>query len=171
VGVGWGHRKAGDDAGPADPNVHPEAVEEGLPEQRRVLAQSRLATEAFAPVGAGEEARGQGHRVHERESRIVGGEREELLPEALLGLPEVGCLSREGGPMHLVAQGREPSAVVTAKEEVDVLVVVSRPRNSPTTSMVRTSASESLGAGPRLLMRCPLSRSSMRQKTATMKVL
>jgi hypothetical protein len=31
VGVGRGHRKAGDDAGPADPEVHPEPVE-GLPE-------------------------------------------------------------------------------------------------------------------------------------------
>src|ERR671912_2697925 len=48
---------------------------------------------------------------------------------------------------------------------------VSMPRNSPTISMVRTSASESFGAGPRWRMRRPLSRSSMRQKTATMKVL
>jgi hypothetical protein len=38
-------------------------------------------------------------------------------------------------------------------------------------SMVRTSASESFGAGPRWRMRRPLSRSSIRQKTATMKVL
>jgi len=45
------------------------------------------------------------------------------LPEALLGLSEVGRLPRESGPMHL-AEGGEPSAVVTAKEEVDVLVGV-----------------------------------------------
>src|SRR5215213_5776810 len=45
------------------------------------------------------------------------------------------------------------------------------PRNSPTISMVRTSASESFGAGPRWRMRRPLSRWSIRQKTATMKVL
>ena len=48
VGVGRGHREAGDDTGPADSNVHPEAVE-GLPQQR-VLAESRLAAEAFAPL-------------------------------------------------------------------------------------------------------------------------
>jgi hypothetical protein len=53
----------------------------------------------------------------------VGGEREELLPEVLFDLPEVGRLPREGGPMHL-AEGGEPSAVVTAKEEVNVLVGV-----------------------------------------------
>src|SRR5215213_2045084 len=37
--------------------------------------------------------------------------------------------------------------------------------------MVSTSASESVGVGPRLLMRRSLRRSSKRQKTATMKVL
>src|SRR5215207_11390745 len=48
---------------------------------------------------------------------------------------------------------------------------VSSPRNSPTISMVSTSESETLGAGPRWRRRRSLMRSSMRQKTATMKVL
>jgi hypothetical protein len=121
MGVGRSHREAGDNTGPADPNVHPEAVE-GLPEQR-VLAESRLAAEAAAAVGAGEEARGQGHRVHEREGRVVGGEREELLPEDFFDLPEVGGLAGEGGPVYL-AEGGEPIGVVAAKEEADVLVGV-----------------------------------------------
>ena len=114
--------KAGDDTEPADPNVHPEAVE-GLLEQH-VFAESCLAAKAFAPVGAGEEAYRQGHRVHQREGRLVGGEREELLPEALLELPEVGRLPRESGPPMHLAEGGEPFAVVAAKEEVDVLVGV-----------------------------------------------
>ena len=89
VGVGWGHREAGYETGPADPHVHPEAVE-GLPEQR-ILAESRFAAEAFAPVGAGEEASRQGHRVDKREGRLVRSEREELLPEALLDLPRLAA--------------------------------------------------------------------------------
>jgi hypothetical protein len=51
----------------------------------------------------------------------VRGERKELLPEALLDLPEVGRLATEGGPMHLT-EGGEPFAVVTAEEEADALV-------------------------------------------------
>ena len=89
MGVGRGHREAGDETGPADPNVHPEAVE-GLP-QERIFAESRFAAQAFAPVGAGEETSRQGHRVDEREGRVVRSEREKLLPEAFLDLPEVGA--------------------------------------------------------------------------------
>jgi hypothetical protein len=37
--------------------------------------------------------------------------------------------------------------------------------------MVRTSLSASLGVGPRLQMRCSFSQSSVRQKTAVIKVL
>ncbi len=53
----------------------------------------------------------------------MGGEREELLPKALLDLPEVGRLPGEGGAVDL-AEGREPFAVVAAEEEVDALVGV-----------------------------------------------
>src|SRR5215208_3556337 len=113
--------KAGDDTGPADPNVHPEAVE-GLFEER-VLSESRLSAEAFAPVGAGEEARGKGHRVDESEGRVVGDEEKQFLPEALLNLPEVGRLPGEGGPMDLT-KGGEPLAIVPLEEEVDTRVGV-----------------------------------------------
>src|SRR5919107_6222654 len=74
VGVSRGQREAGDDARPADPHVHPEAVE-GLPDER-VRAESGLPAEAPAAVGTGEEApRRQGHRVAEREDGVVGSER------------------------------------------------------------------------------------------------
>ncbi len=99
----------------------------------------------------------------------MGGEREELLAEALLGLPEVGRLPREGGPMYL-AEGGEPSAVVTAKEEVDVFVGIEAEELPDELDGEDLRVGE-LGAGPRLLIRRPLSRSSMRQKRATMKVL
>ncbi len=69
------------------------------------------------------------------------------------------------------AQGGEPFAVMLPEVAKDRLSSVSMPRNSPTISMVRTSASESLGEGPRWRTRRPLSRSSMRQKTEMMKVL
>ena len=46
VSVGGGHRDAGDQPRPAEPNVHPEAVE-GLPEQR-ILAEGRFPFEARA---------------------------------------------------------------------------------------------------------------------------
>jgi hypothetical protein len=72
--------------------------------------------------------------------------------------------------MHL-GEGREPFSVVTPKEEIDGLVGVDAEELSDDLYMVRTSESESFGAGPRLLMRRPLSRSSIRQKTETMKVL
>ena len=146
VGVCRSHPDAGDQPRPAHPNMHPEAVE-GLLEEG-VFAEGGFSLEAATAVGTGEQARWQRHGVHQREGRVVGGEREELLPEALLYLPEVGALTGEGGAVHL-AKGWEALGVVWAEEEVDSLESVSMPRNSPTISMVRTSASESFGAGPR----------------------
>jgi hypothetical protein len=101
--------------------MHPEAVE-GLLEEG-VLAESRLAAKAFAPVGAGEEARWQGHRVDECEGRVVGGEREHLLPEVFLDLPEVGALSGEGGAVDFT-QGWEALGVMTPEVTKDRLVGV-----------------------------------------------
>ena len=54
MGVGRGHREAGDHPRPADPYMHPKAIE-GLPEQC-VLAKSGLATETPAAISAGEQA-------------------------------------------------------------------------------------------------------------------
>src|SRR5215217_3632800 len=101
--------------------MHPEAVE-GLLEEG-VLAEGGFSLEAATAVGAGKQACWQRHGVHQREGRVVGGEREELLPEALLYLPEVGTLTGEGGAVHL-AKGWEPLGVVSAEEEVDSLVGV-----------------------------------------------
>ena len=101
--------------------MHPEAVE-GLLEEG-VLAEGGFSLEAAAAVGAGKQARRQRHGVNQREGRVVGGDGEELLPEALLYLPEVGTLTSEGGAVHL-AKGWEPLGVVSAEEEVDGLVGV-----------------------------------------------
>jgi hypothetical protein len=79
VGVGWSQRKTSDEPWPADSNVHPEAVE-GLLEEV-ILAEGGLSPEATATVSAGKRARWQGHRVADGEDRVVGSEREKLLPE------------------------------------------------------------------------------------------
>jgi hypothetical protein len=79
VGIGRGYRDAADHPRPANPYVHPKAVE-GLPE-KRVLGEGCFSFEAAAAVGAGKQASRQGQRVHQREGRIVGSEGEELLPE------------------------------------------------------------------------------------------
>ena len=51
------------------------------------------------------------------------GECEELLPETLLDLPEVGGLAGEGGPMDL-KKCREPFTVVPSEVAVECLVGV-----------------------------------------------
>jgi hypothetical protein len=122
VDVGGGHREASDEPRPTEPYVHPKAVEGGLP-KKRVLAESRLSSEAAAAVSAGEETRWQGKRVADGEASIVRSESEEFLPETLLDLPEVGSLPSEGGPMHLT-EGRKPFTVVAAEERVYALVGV-----------------------------------------------
>jgi hypothetical protein len=53
----------------------------------------------------------------------VGSESEELSPEELFDLPEVGTLPSEGGPMDLKKCG-EPFAVVPSEEEVECLVSI-----------------------------------------------
>jgi hypothetical protein len=53
----------------------------------------------------------------------VGSERQKLLPEAFLDLPEVCCLPREGGAMDFAECG-EPLAVVPSEVAVDGLVGV-----------------------------------------------
>ena len=63
VGVGRGYRDAADHPRPADPYVHPEAVE-GLLEEG-ILAESGFPFEARAAIGSGEQAHRQGHRVAE----------------------------------------------------------------------------------------------------------
>ena len=70
VGVGWGHRQAGDHPRPAHPHMHPEAVE-GLLEEG-VLAEGGFSLEAATAVGASKQARRQRHGVHQREGRVVG---------------------------------------------------------------------------------------------------
>ena len=101
--------------------MHPEAVEGLL--DKDVFAEGGFAAKAFAPVGAGEEARWQRHRVDEGKGRVMRGEEEQFLPEALLNLPEVGRLPGEGGSMYL-AKGGKLSVVMSAEEEVYVLIGV-----------------------------------------------
>jgi hypothetical protein len=136
---------------------------------RLLLSKSR----GTVPVGAPLLAEGDGEGVHHKE-RFLAYPKPKLLaqkplPELLLYGPEVGCLAQEGGAVDL-AEGRKPLPVVAPEELVETLISVSIPKNSPTTSMVRISASESLGRGPRARRSSPLSRSSIKQKTLTIKV-
>jgi len=101
--------------------MYSEAVE-GLLEES-IFAESGFSSKAATAVGPSEKARWQRHRVNECEGGVVRGEEEQILPEALLELPEVGCLPGEDGSMYL-AEGRKPFSVVTAEEEVDSLVSV-----------------------------------------------
>jgi hypothetical protein len=77
VGVGRGHRQTCDHSRPADPYVHPKAVE-GLFEES-VFAEGGLSLKTSAAVGTGEQACRQRHRVAKREGGIVRG----LLPTVL----------------------------------------------------------------------------------------
>ena len=121
VGIGRGHREASDHSRPTDPRMHPEAVE-SLPE-KSVLAEGSFSLEAFTAVSTGEQTRWQGHRIHEREGRVVGSESEEFLPETLLDLPKVCRLASEGSAMDLAESGK-PLCVVSLEEKIDVLVGV-----------------------------------------------
>src|SRR5687768_5377846 len=97
VGVGWGYRKTTDDTRPANSHVHPEAVE-GLFEED-VLAEGGLSSKTPTAIGSGEGACWQGKRVCQGEGGLMRGLSQQLLPEALLDLPEVGGLTAEGGAM------------------------------------------------------------------------
>jgi hypothetical protein len=112
VSVGLGHRDAGEHPRPAEPKVHPETVE-GLFEES-VLAESGFSYEARAAVGASEQASRQRHRISDGDGGVVRGEHEELLPEALLYLPEIGRLPSEGGAMH-TSEVREEVGVVVSE--------------------------------------------------------
>jgi hypothetical protein len=92
VGVSRGYREVSDETGPRHPHMHPKTVE-GLLEEG-VLAESGLPPESTAVVGAGEEARWQGHRVADSEGWVVRSEGEKLLPEVLLDLEEIVALCR-----------------------------------------------------------------------------
>jgi hypothetical protein len=51
----------------------------------------------------------------------VRSERREGLPEALLGLPEVGCLAAESGPVDFAESG-EPFTIMVPEVAVEALV-------------------------------------------------
>lgn len=65
VDVGWSYRKTSDEPRPADPHVHPKAVE-GLLEEN-IFAEGRLSSEAFASVGTGK----QTHAGKGKESQMA----------------------------------------------------------------------------------------------------
>jgi hypothetical protein len=122
VGVGRGYRDAADHPRPANPHMYPKAVE-GLLEEG-VLAESSLPFEALAAMGSGEGARWQGHRVADgKRGVVVRSELKELLPEELLGLPEVGCLPAEGGAMH-ASEVREEVGIVAPEVGKEFCVLV-----------------------------------------------
>jgi hypothetical protein len=81
VGVGRGYRKAGDEPWPANPHMHPKAVEGVLEEG--ILAEGCLSFETPPAVSASEQACPQRQRVAKREGAIVRGLGQELLPQVL----------------------------------------------------------------------------------------
>jgi hypothetical protein len=97
---------------------------------------------------------------------------QELLPEILFDLPEVCGLPGEGGAMH-VQEVRKEVGIVPPEvgQELRILVYPQKLADNFNGEMVSTSESHSVVVGPRALRR-PKSamRSSMRQKTLTMKV-
>ena len=169
MGVGRSHRQTGDHARPTDPCMHSEAVE-GLLEED-ILAESCLPFEARAAVGSSEGARWQRKGVRQGEVRIVRGFGHKFLPEALLSFPQVGCLPGEGGAMH-PPQIREEVGVVTPEVRKEFGLFVYPQELAYDLDGEDFGVAEIVGAGPRALRRPrSLIRSSMRQKTATMKVL
>jgi hypothetical protein len=121
MGIGRGHRQTANDPRPADPHVHPEAIE-GLFEER-VFAEGGLSLEAFAAVGSGEQTSWQGEGVSQGEGGLVRGIDQELLPDEFLGLPEVCRLAREGGAMHS-PEVREEVGVVTPEVGEELCIFV-----------------------------------------------
>jgi hypothetical protein len=91
----------------------------------------------------------------------VGSEGEELLPEALLDLSEVGRQPSEGGSVHF-AEGGEPLCIVPSEVVVDGFVGVHAEELSDYLD------GEDLGVGE---LGRSLRPSSTRQKTEMMKVL
>jgi hypothetical protein len=154
-------------AGQRQPHTHPEAVE-GLVD-KGTLAKSVLLAESTAAVGTGEEAHWQRQRVVYGEGGLVKGVGEKLLPEAFLHLPEVGSLPGEGGAMDEAQRGK-PLCVVPSDVAVDTLVGIYTEELSENLYSADLRIRK-LRSGTALADATPLSRSSIRQKTATMKVL
>jgi hypothetical protein len=100
----------------------------------------------------------------------VRGIDQELLPDEFLGLPEVRRLAREGGAMHS-REVREEVGVVTPEVGEELCIFV-HPQELTDDLDGEDFGVVERGAGPRALRR-PRSamRSSIRQKTAMMKVL
>ena len=88
-----------------------------------VVAEGGSLAQPAAALGAGQAAHGHGDAVQDREPRVVrGGLRSrQVAPQALLDLPQVGGLAREGGAVH-AGERREEVGVVAAEVAVDALV-------------------------------------------------
>jgi hypothetical protein len=171
VGIGQGYREAGDHPRPANLYVHPKAVE-GLLEEG-VLAESGLPFEALAAMGSGEQASWQGQRVADGEGRVVrnAGGGEELSPEELLGLPQVRCLPGEGGAMY-TSEVREEVSVVAPEVRKELLVFIYSQKLTDDLDGEDFRVAERGGrSAPSEAPEVLESVISMRQKTATMKVL
>lgn len=119
--IGRGYREVRNETGPRHPRMYPEAVEGLL--YKGILAESGLSAEAPAAVGAGEEASWQRERIRQGEGEVVGSVGQQLLPEALFDLPQVGCLAGEGDAVDFTQSG-EPLAVMTPEVAKDRLIGV-----------------------------------------------
>jgi hypothetical protein len=100
----------------------------------------------------------------------VGNEEEKLLPETLLSFPQIGGLPGEGGAMHTF-EVREEVGVVASEVRKEFRVFIEPQELTDDLDSEYFAVAESR-SGSRTLRRPSLAtRSSMRQKTATMKVL
>ena len=105
--------------------------------------------EPLSAMGLGEAADWQGKAVHYGEARVVPDGTREDLRDLLLDPPEVDGLAHESGAADLGHSWTEVAAVVAEVMVGDRVDRVSRlkPRNSPTASLVNTSASDNNGSG------------------------
>ena len=101
------------------------------------------AREPLSAMGLGEAADWQGKAVHYGEARVVPDGTREDLRDLLLDPPEVDGLAHESGAADL-----GHSWTVVAEVMVGDRVSRLKPRNSPTASLVNTSASDNNGSGP-----------------------
>ena len=147
VDVGRGQAEGGDDARPAGAQMGAEAINGGL-------AAVVIAEGAPPPESASSDRPGRSDRpapAHYRQTTAPDRGRSDRAAAArawLLDRPQVGGVPGEGGAMHCRRPGNQSGC--SRRKYGKRAVSRSRPRYSPTTSIVSTSLSARVGAGPRL---------------------
>ena len=95
---GRGEAQGADHSWPAYPQVRPQAVE-GL-FARLVVAESQLLGQKPATVGPSEPASRHREGVHQGDLRVEAHPEQQVLPQPLLGDPQICHLAGEGGAVN-----------------------------------------------------------------------